>query len=137
MDARNFDRLSRHVGAQRMRRTMLRSALGGALALLGAGAVGREVTAAATGYNGDPCFTAADCQTGLVCQGGSTGILGGTLAGGPYGPPSAAPLLEGSSGRCRYHSSCGAKSDQACRNTGDCCSGLNLHCHNNTCRRRN
>jgi hypothetical protein len=134
MDATRFDRLSRRVGAQTDRREMLKAALGGTLALLGAGTLARDAAAAATGYNGDTCASAADCQIGLICQGSTSGLLGGALAGTPYGPGIELPLISGRTGVCRYRDGC-AKSEQACRNTGDCCSGLGLHCHNNKCKR--
>ena len=134
MDARRFDRLSRHVGQQTDRRRMIKAAAGGALGLLSLGTLRREA-AAATGTEGDECVTNADCRTGLVCQGGSTGLLGGVVAEGPYGPPVASTLFGPSPGRCRYRQGC-ATSGQFCESDSDCCSGSNLVCRGRECQRR-
>jgi hypothetical protein len=133
MDDRRFDRWSRQIGKQTDRRAMLKTVAAGAVALLGAGVVRRD--AAAAGYNGDFCNTGADCQTGLLCEPTSSGgLLGGLLSSGLYGPPGTASLFSGPTGRCRYRDSCG-KSGQSCQDDSDCCNGLNLRCHNNTCKR--
>jgi hypothetical protein len=111
---------------------MFKTAAGGALALLGASALGRDA-AALTGYDGDPCMTNGECREGLSCHGGSTGILGGSLAGGPYGPPGVTlPVLSGREGRCRYQNSCGGRDGDGCRRSSDCCDGF--ACNNNRCR---
>ena len=135
MDANRFDRLSQHVGKQASRRSMIKAAAGGAVALLGLGAVSRAA-AAATGFNGDTCDASGDCRDGLVCQGASTGLLGGSLAGIPYGPPGISlPFLTGKSGTCRYRDGC-ARNNQACRRNDDCCNGEDLFCDNNRCKKR-
>lgn len=135
MDNRRFDRLSRDVGAQTSRRGAFRAAAGGTLALLGLGAVSRRA-AASTGFDGDACASTADCRAGLECQGASSGLLGGLLAGQPYGSPGItdAPPFAPSSGVCRNRNSC-ARDGQACDRNDDCCDGL--ECNNNRCRDRN
>ena len=137
MDNQRFDRLSRHVGQQTSRRGALKAAAGGTLALLGLGAISRRA-AAASGFNGDACDTSADCGQGLECRGASTGLLGGLLAGAPYGPPGItdAPPFAPSSGVCRYRDGC-ANEGQSCQRNDDCFNGENLFCGNNHCRRRN
>ncbi len=137
MDNQQFDRLSRHVGRQTTRRSALKAAAGGTVALLGLGAVSRKA-AAVTGLNGDPCDTSADCRDGLECQGASRGLLGGSLEGAPYGPPGVTdvPPFAPSSGVCRYRNGC-ANDGQSCNRNDDCCNGDNLECDNNRCRRRN
>lgn len=136
MDTTRFDRLTRQVAGQSDRRSMVKAALAGTLAMVGAGALGRRASAN-DGFEGAVCSSSADCKTGLVCEGSSTGILGGALAGVPYGPPGVdLPLISGSTGHCRYRSgdSC-AKVNQACNRTSDCCNGLGLSCHNKKCKR--
>lgn len=135
MDANRIDRLTRDVATGKNRRGLLKSAAGGALALFGVSAL-RRGAAADTGFDGDVCYTSDDCKTGLVCEGSSRGLLGGSLAGAPYGPGVSIPLIDGSSGRCRYHAgdNC-AKVDQSCERNSDCCGDLNLVCNNKKCKR--
>jgi hypothetical protein len=136
MDNSRFDRLTRQVARQSDRRAMFKTAAGGALALLGLGAAGRGV-GAQSGFEGGRCFTDADCGEGLVCEGVTPSFIG-TLIGEGYGPPSAGALFGPNPGACRYRSGDGcAHSGQECRNDDDCCNGLNLVCHNDTCQRRN
>src|SRR5262245_38676624 len=99
MDAEHFDDLSRQADRQSDRRRLLDGAPGSALALLGLGLRKRNA-AASSGYEGDSCLSGADCREGLVCDGNSTGLLGWTLAGAPYGPGLPLPLLTGKAGRC-------------------------------------
>jgi hypothetical protein len=136
MDDSRFDRLTRQVAKQTDRRAMFKTAAGGALALLGLGAAGRGA-GALSGFEGGRCFTDADCDTGLVCEGVTPSFIGSLIAEG-YGPPSAGALFGPNPGTCRYRSAdnC-AHSGQTCRNDDDCCNGLNLVCHNDKCRRRN
>lgn len=135
MDAERFDRITRTVASSANRRTLLRSGMAGALALVGLRAV-HEQAAADDGFDGAPCSTSDDCKTGLVCEGSSRGLLGGSLTGTPYGPGVSIPIVDGKEGRCRYHSgqNC-AKVDQACERNSDCCSGLGLTCSNKKCKR--
>lgn len=135
MDAERFDRMTRTVARSANRRTLLRSGAAGAMAFLGMRTV-REQAAANDGYDGSVCDTNADCRTGLICEGSSTGILGGSLAGTPYGPGVSIPLIDGKSGRCRYRGgdNC-AKSGQTCERNSDCCSGLGLSCRGKKCTR--
>ncbi len=135
MDANRFDSLTREVATRTDRRGVLKTVAGGALALLGVNAL-RRGASADTGFEGDVCATNDDCKTGLVCSGNSTGLLGGSLAGTPYGPGVSIPLIEGSTGRCRYHTNTCAKVDQSCQRTDDCCGDQNLVCHNKKCKRR-
>ena len=137
MDPKRFDRLARHVGDQSDRRHIVKVAASGALALLGLGAA-RTRSQAASGRDGDSCSTSADCETGLICQGASSGLLGGIIAEGPYGPPAASSIFGPREGTCRYRSGddC-ARSGQYCRNNSDCCNGLNLVCRGQECQRRN
>ena len=137
MDDSRFDRLTRQVATRADRRAIFRTAAGGALALLGLGAAGREA-GAQSGLEGRRCFTDADCDTGLVCQGVTPSFIG-QLIGEGYGPPFAEVFFGPNPGTCRYRSgdNC-AHVGQACGNDGDCCNGLNLFCNNNdTCQRRN
>lgn len=136
MDPNRFDRLSRRIGRQTDRRQLAKITAGGTLAVLGLGAVQHQARAV-RGQEGDPCTTNGDCQTGLVCQGASRGLLGGLVAAGPYGPPSVASLLGSTSGTCRYRDGSCAKSGQYCERTSDCCNGLNLVCQGHECQRRN
>jgi hypothetical protein len=108
LDGKRFDYLARALGEQTDRRGMAKAAAGGALALLGLGALGRNaVTAASGGFDGDTCETNADCRKGLRCKG---------------------------AGRCRYKASCGGKKGDACKNSGDCCNGL--RCKNDKCKKK-
>lgn len=135
MDAQRFDRLSRQVARQTDRRSMFKAVAVGVLAIAGVGALGREAEAA-SGFNGDTCDLNSDCGDGLYCNGSSRGLLGGTLADFPVGPPGVSfPILTGRSGRCRYRNGCGGEGD-LCNNNSDCCNGDNLYCPNNRCRKR-
>lgn len=136
MDDSRFDRLARQVGRQASRRTMVRTAAGGALALFGLGRATRQA-GAQSGREGGNCFTDADCETGLLCEGVRPSFVGGLIADG-YGPPTAETLFGPIPGTCRYRSgdNC-ARSGQFCRNDGDCCNGLNLVCRNDECQRSN
>ena len=78
MEDNRFDSLTRHVGRQTARRTMIKSAVGGTLALLGIGIVdqasearnrGRNNRGRRTGFENDECATNDDCLEGLRCQG--------------------------------------------------------------------
>src|SRR5215217_2017711 len=135
MDDSRFDRLTRQVAQQTDRRTMVKTAIGGTLALLALGTIGRKVEAE-SGREGGNCFTDADCETGLVCEGVTTSFIGGLIAEG-FGPPDAGALFGPRPGTCRYRSgdNC-THSGQFCQNDSDCCNGLNLTCHNNKCERR-
>jgi hypothetical protein len=135
MDANRFDHLSRQVAKQTDRRSVFKVVAGGAVALLGAAALGRNA-AAASGFKGDTCSSSDECGSGLVCQGNTTGILGGTLADFPVGPPGfTLPVLTGRTGTCRYRNGCGSEGD-LCNSNSDCCNGDNLHCPDNRCRKR-
>lgn len=136
MDAERFDHVTRSVAASANRRTLLRSGMAGALAVFGMRTVREQAAAADNGFDGAPCDTNDDCNTGLICEGSSSGLLGGTLAGTPYGPGVSIPLVDGKSGRCRYRGgdNC-AKVEQACERNSDCCSDLGLTCKNKKCRR--
>jgi hypothetical protein len=136
MDPQRFDQLARQVGRNADRRHVVKAAASGALALIGLGAV-RTRTSAASGKDGDPCSTSADCETGLICEGASSGLLGGLIAEGPYGPPAASSIFGPSDGKCRYRSDNCAKSGQYCNRNSDCCNGLNLICRGHECKRRN
>lgn len=135
MDAERFDRITRSVASSTNRRTLLRSGMAGAIALLGMRTI-RQQAAADDGYDGTTCDTDDDCKTGLICEGSSRGLLGGSLSGTTYGPGVSIPLVDGKSGRCRYRGgdNC-AKVEQACENNSDCCSDLGLTCRNKKCRR--
>lgn len=112
MDGKRFDYLTRSLGEQTDRRGMARAAAGGALALLGLGALGSEAFAKnnnnkSGGFEGDTCDTNSDCRKGLRCKG---------------------------AGRCRYKANCGGKQGDACKNSGDCCNGL--RCKNDKCKKK-
>jgi hypothetical protein len=148
MEDRDFDSLTRQVGEQADRRTMVKTALGGTLALLGIGGLSRQSEARnnnnnknngknnrranQTGYEDDPCATSADCLKGLRCQGARAGIDPGfpTLID--------LPVITGKPGRCRYKKSCGGEQGDACKRKDDCCSngGQNLTCDNNRCKKK-
>jgi hypothetical protein len=139
MEDVRFDRLTRRVGQLSDRRTMVRTALAGSLALLGLGlgdqdgAARRRRThnrANLVGYEDDQCETDDDCLTGLVCEGARTGIAPG------FPTPIVLPIITGKPDRCRYRRSCGGRRGDACKNNGDCCSGQNLRCTRNRCKRR-
>jgi hypothetical protein len=133
MDDRRFDRWTRQVARQSDRRTLLRTAAGSALTLLGLAAASREV-AAQSGSEGSSCAADADCESGLVCGGVTPSFLGGLIAQG-YGPPSAAAFFPPRNGTCRYrHDGC-AHAGQYCATGADCCNGRNLICRNHECQR--
>jgi hypothetical protein len=136
MDPQRFDRFTREIGSRTDRRSALRTVAAGALATLGLGAVARQ-TRAGSGKDGASCTTSSDCETGLVCEGASNGLLNGLIANGPYGPPAAATLFGPSEGTCRYRSDNCGKSGQFCNRNSDCCNGLNLECRGHECQRRN
>jgi hypothetical protein len=136
VDHNRLDRLTRQVARQTDRRAMFKTAAAGALALLGLGAAGRGA-GAQSGLEGSRCFTTADCEDGLVCEGVSPSFIG-QLIGEGYGPPSAGAFFGPNPGACRYRSGDGcAHVGQACGNENDCCKDLNLVCHNDHCQRRN
>ena len=136
MDPQRFDRFTRDIGARKDRRQVFKTVAAGALATFGLGAIAHQ-SRAASGRDGDSCSSSADCETGLICEGASSGLLGGIVADGNYGPPIASSLFGPSDGTCRYRGgdNC-AKSDQFCNRNSDCCNGLNLVCHNKKCQRR-
>ena len=141
MDGKRFDYLTRQVGQQADRRTMVKTALGGSLALLGLGGLTQQSEARnnnnnkknrranQTGYEDDPCATSDDCLQGLRCEGAREGIAPG------YPTPIEIPVITGKPGRCRYKKSCGGERGDACKRNGDCCKGDNLTCDNNRCQR--
>ncbi len=116
MDDKRFDNLTRRIGAETSRRTMIKTAAGGTLAVLGLGsiarvALGQDVSAEDQGFEGDDCDTSNDCKKGLVCK------------------------LENTRKRCEYKKNCGGKKNDACKNNGDCCKNKNLKCQNRKCKR--
>jgi hypothetical protein len=115
---------------------MLKGIAGSALALVGVRTVQRHA-GAQSGVEGSNCFSDADCETNLVCEGVTPSFIS-VLIGEGYGPPSAAGLFGPNSGTCRYRSgdNC-AHSGQYCRSDDDCCNGLNLTCNRdrNECER--
>lgn len=135
MDDCSFDRLTRQIGRQSDRRTMVKAAAGGTLALLGlAGFAGQSEgknnkNTRRTGYEDDPCAVSDDCLQGLTCEGARTGIAPG------FPTPIEIPVINGKLGRCRYKKSCGGAQGDACRRNDDCCNGQNLTCDNNRCKR--
>jgi len=115
MDSNRFDTLARRIGEQTNRRNMMKTAAGGTLALLGLGAVGQaalgqDVNAESSGFDGDDCSENADCKRGLICN---------------------------SDGSCEYKRNCGGKKNDACKKNNDCCSGKNVTCSNRKCKRNN
>ncbi len=134
MDDKRFDYLTRRVGQQTDRRTMVKTAVGGTLALLGIGGLAGQSEARnnrsnRTGFEGDPCASSADCLEGLRCRGARTGI------GAPFPVPIVIGPISGKPGRCRYKKACGGERGDACKRNGDCCKGDNLTCDNNRCKR--
>jgi hypothetical protein len=134
LEDKRFDSLTRHVGQQTTRRTMVTTALGGVLALLGMGGLAQHGEARnkrhnRTGYEGDECATHDDCLKGLRCQGARRGIDPG------FPTPIPIPPITGKLGRCRYKKSCGGERGDACKRNDDCCKGDNLTCDNNRCKR--
>ena len=148
MDDKRFDYLTRQVGQQSDRRTMVKTAVGGALALLGIGAVAGQSEARnrnnnnnnnnrnrrrnQTGYEDDPCASNEECLEGLQCRGARAGI-------DPTFPtPIPIGVITGKPGRCRYKKACGGQRGDACKRNGDCCgdNGQNLTRDNNRCKRQ-
>ena len=123
MEDNRFDSLTRHVGRQTARRTMIKTAFGGTLALLGIG-IHEQASEARrrnrnkstknrrsnqSGYEGDECASNDDCLKGLRCEGARTGI--------DPGRPTLIPLqvISGKPGTCRYQKGCGGEQGDACR----------------------
>ena len=134
MDDKRFDYLTRQVGQQANRRRMVKTALGGTLALLGLGGLQQQTQARnnrrnRTGYEDDLCATSDDCLQGLRCEGAREGIAPG------FPTPIEIPIITGKPGRCRYKKSCGGERGDACKRNGDCCNGDNLTCDDNRCKR--
>jgi hypothetical protein len=116
VDDKRFDNLTRRIGAETSRRTMIKTAAGGTLAVLGLGSIarvtlGQDVSAEDQGFKGDDCDKNSDCKKGLVCKD------------------------KNDRKRCEYKSNCGGKKNQACKNNGDCCKNKNLKCKNRKCKR--
>jgi hypothetical protein len=137
MEETRFDEWPRQVGQQTDRRTIVKTALGGALAVLGLGGLAahsdarnkRNNRSNRTGYEGDPCASNDDCLQGLRCQGARVGIAPG------FPTPIEIPVITGKAGRCRYKKGCGGERGDACKRNGDCCDNENLTCDNNRCKR--
>ncbi len=115
VDGNRFDNLTRVIGAQTDRRSILKTATGGTLAMLGLGAIsrvalGQDVEAESNGFKGDSCTANSDCKKGLICNQNKD--------------------------KCEYKSNCGGKKGQACKNNGDCCKNKNLKCQNRKCKRK-
>jgi hypothetical protein len=133
MDDKQFDSLTRQVGQQANRRTMVKTALGGTLALLGVGGLAGQSDARnnrnnrRTGYEDDPCAANDDCLQGLTCKGARQGIAPG------FPTPIDVPVITGKEGTCEYKKACGGEQGDACRRNDDCCDDLT--CDNNRCRR--
>jgi hypothetical protein len=109
VDSSRFDDIARRMGEQTGRRGLMKSAAGGALALLGLGVLGRAAVARnGKGFAGDRCEDNGDCEKGLRCDRGRE--------------------------RCEYKQSCGGRSGDACQKRADCCG--NLRCRNERCRQR-
>ena len=112
LDTNRFDNMSRQIGEQTNRRGMLKTAAGGTLALLGAGALSRvalgQDVEAEKGFKGQPCNKNKNCKRGLSCS---------------------------NEGRCEYNASCGGKKNDACKKNRDCCGGF--QCSNKKCKRKN
>lgn len=116
MDGDRFDSLSRSVGEETSRRGMLKAAAGGALGLLGLGAVSDGVWAG-KGFDGNKCKKNKNCGKGLECRGAKKKKNG-----------------KDKKGKCRYTDGCGDKGD-LCKNNSDCCGSRK--CRNNSCRSKN
>jgi hypothetical protein len=136
MDDKRFDYLTRQVGQQADRRTMVKTAVGGTLALLGLAGFagqseGKNNNSRRTGFKDDPCATNDECLQGLTCEGARTGIAPG------FPTPIDLPVITGKPGRCRYKKSCGGERGDVCRRNDDCCNdnGQKLTCDNNRCKR--
>ena len=106
MDTERFDDMTRAVGEETNRRGMLKAAVGGALGLLGLGAL-QDVVLASSGFKGDSCNKNKDCKKGLKCQNGK---------------------------RCKYKKNCGGKKKDACQKNKDCCGGLK--CRGRKCKKK-
>jgi len=111
VDANRFDALTRTIGEQTTRRTMLKTAAGSALAALGMGALGRvalgqDVAVESNGFKGDKCKKNKDCKKGLQCK----------------------------NKKCKYKHGCGGKKGDACKNNGDCCGGFK--CKGKKCKKK-
>ena len=137
MDDKRFDRLTRQVTQQTNRRTMLKTAMGGTLALLGLDGLAGQSEARnkrnnqsnRTGFEDDPCASNADCLEGLQCRGARTGLAPGF----PISAPIDIPVITGKEGTCEYKKACGGERGDACRRNDDCCDDLT--CDNNRCKR--
>jgi hypothetical protein len=90
---------------------MLRAAAGGALGLLGLGALGEAALAKKKGFEGDRCKKNKECGKGLQCKGDNN--------------------KNGKKGRCRYKDGCGKRKD-ACKKNSDCCGSRK--CRHKTCK---
>ena len=134
LEEKRFDYVTRQVGQQTTRRTMVTTALGGLLALVGLAGFGQPSAArntrnTRTGYEDDSCATSDDCLQGLRCEGARRGIDPG------FPTAIGIPAITGKPGRCRYKKSCGGERGDACKRNDDCCKGENLTCDNNRCKR--
>ena len=112
MDSNRFDNISRRIGEQSDRRGMLKTAAGGALALLGATtlsrvALGQDVQAEA-GFKNQNCNSDKNCKKGLFCN---------------------------DNGKCEYVKKCGGKGGDACKKSNDCCKGFRCN-DNDKCKRK-
>ena len=134
LEEKRFDYVTRQVGQQTTRRTMVTTALGGLLALVGLAGFGQPSAArntrnTRTGYEDDSCATSDDCLQGLRCEGARRGIDPG------FPTAIGIPAITGKPGRCRYKKRCGGERGDACKRNDDCCKGENLTCNNNRCKR--
>jgi hypothetical protein len=107
MDADRFDDLTRDVGEQTDRRGMFKAAVGGALGLLGLGAL-QETVLAGKGFKNDRCKKNSDCKKGLRCNKNKD--------------------------KCKYEKNCGGKKNDACQKNKDCCSGFK--CKGKKCKKK-
>lgn len=116
MEPIRFDGLSRSVGEQADRRGMVRTALSGALGLLGIRALGEAVLAG--GYEGQKCKKNKNCGTGLTCKGAKK-----------------KKHKKDKKGKCRYKNGGCGKKDDYCKKNDDCCDSRK--CRDNRCRAEN